>query len=129
MTSDGPRLDEPIRVAVVDDEADLRLLVRSLLSLDPRIKVVGEAADGTSALTLFDELRPDVLVLDQRMPGATGLEVAAQVLARVPDQLIILLSAFTDRTITDEAESLGVAAVLGKLLVEDLADEILRLSA
>lgn len=126
MSATG-RGDELIRV-VVDDEADLRLLVRSLLSLDPRISVVGEAADGPEALEVFDRLRPDVLVLDQRMPGASGLDVAADVLARVPGQAIILLSAFTDRTITAQAESIGVARVLGKLLVEQLPDEILRVA-
>lgn len=127
MSATG-RGDELIRVVVVDDEADLRLLVRSLLSLDPRISVVGEAADGPEALEVFDRLRPDVLVLDQRMPGASGLDVAADVLARVPGQAIILLSAFTDRTITAQAESIGVARVLGKLLVEQLPDEILRVA-
>lgn len=120
--------DEPIRVVVVDDEPDLRLLVRSLLSLDPRISVVGEAADGLEAIEVYDRLRPDVLVLDQRMPAASGLDVAAQVLARVPDQSIILLSAFTDRTITAQAEAIGVARVLGKLLMEQLPEEILRLA-
>lgn len=128
MTIDDPTEREPIRVVVVDDEPDLRLLVRSLLSLDPQIVVVGEGADGRQAIALFDDLRPDVLVLDHRMPGATGLEVAAQVLARVPGQPIILLSAFTDRTISQEAASLGVARVLGKLLVEQLPDEILRVA-
>lgn len=119
---------EPIRVVIVDDEADLRLLLRALLSLDPRMQVVGEASDGIEAITVYDELRPDVLVLDQRMPGATGLDVAAQVLARVPGQPIILLSAFTDRTITAEAEALGVARVVGKLLMEHLPEEILRIA-
>lgn len=127
MTGPGHE-SEPIRVVIVDDEADLRLLLRSLLSLDPRMQVVGEASDGTEAITVYDELRPDVLVLDQRMPGATGLDVAAQVLARVPGQPIILLSAFTDRTITAEAEALGVARVLGKLLIEQLPEEILRIA-
>lgn len=127
MTGPGHE-SEPIRVVIVDDEADLRLLLRSLLSLDPRMQVVGEASDGTEAITVYDELRPDVLVLDQRMPGATGLDVAAQVLARVPGQPIILLSAFTDRTITAEAEALGVARVLGKLLMEQLPEEILRIA-
>lgn len=127
MTADG-RQDEPIRVVVVDDEPDLRLLVRSLLSLDPRIVLVGEAADGIEAIEVYDRLRPDVLVLDQRMPGANGIDVAAQVLARVPGQAIILLSAFTDRTITAQADAIGVARVLGKLLVEQLPDEILRVT-
>jgi DNA-binding NarL/FixJ family response regulator len=116
-----------IRVLVVDDEPDLRLLVRTMLGLDQRFEIAGEAVDGGEGLARFRELRPDVLVLDQRMPVLEGLDVARQVLADHPDQAVILLSAHLDDRMRAEATSVGIRSVLGKQHIDGLADEILRL--
>ncbi len=105
---------------VVDDEADLRLLVRGVLQADPRFSVVGEAAGGEEALTLFDELGPDAIVLDYRMPDLNGLEVADRILRVHPDTPIILFSAFLDDHARSEAEQIGVKRCLSKDKVFEL---------
>lgn len=122
-------LTSTVRVLIVDDEPDLRLLLRAMLSLDPRIEIAGEAADGTRGLQLYQELRPDVLVLDQRMPGLEGLEVAARVLADHPHQVIVLISAYLDDAMRAEAQQLGVRSIMGKQHINEIGAEILRLAS
>lgn len=126
MTS-APQGTRTIRVLIVDDEPDLRMLLRTMLSIDQRFEVAGEAGDGGAGLALFRELRPDVLLLDQRMPVLEGLQVAAQVLADYPDQAVVLMSAFLNEAITEEALALGIRSVLGKQDLVSITDEILRL--
>lgn len=116
-----------IRVLIVDDEPDLRLLLRTMLTLDQRFEIAGEGTDGGEALTLFEQLRPDVLLLDQRMPVLTGLDVARQVLGEHPGQAVILLSAYLNDAVKAEAAALGVRGVIGKEHIVDLGPEILRL--
>jgi DNA-binding NarL/FixJ family response regulator len=117
---------EVVRVVIADDDPDIRVLLRSLLDLDHRIEVAGEASDGGEALDRFTELRPDVLVLDERMPVLYGLEVARRVLREHPEQALILCTAFVDDSVTSKAAELGVRCVLGKGEIHRLGDEILR---
>lgn len=124
----GAEMTRTIRVVIADDDPDIRVLLRSLLDLDRRIEVAGEAVDGGEALQRFTELRPDVLVLDERMPVMYGLEVAERVLAEHPGQAIILCTAFIDDSVVAAATRLGVQSVLGKGDVQRLGDEILRLA-
>ncbi|MFZ6004435.1 MAG: response regulator transcription factor [Actinomycetota bacterium] len=124
--SPPPQATDTIRVLIVDDEPDLRVLLRTMLSIDQRFEIVGEAADGVEGLELFEVLRPDVLVLDQRMPALEGLEVAAQVLAEDPDQTVLLMSAFLNDSIIAEAATLGVRGVISKQNLADIVEEILR---
>ena len=115
-----------IRVLIVDDEPDMRLLLRSLLLIDQRFEVAGEAVDGGQGVDRFRELRPDVVILDQRMPVLYGIEVARQILAEVPDQAIVLLTAYVDTALQAEAQALGVRRVLEKQEIMDLGPELLR---
>jgi len=86
----GPR--KPIRVLIAEDSAFLRKLLRSLLSADPEIQVVGEAADGRQAIALATRLRPQVIALDILLPGVDGLAVTQQILALHPRPIVILSS-------------------------------------
>ena len=121
-------------VLIVDDEIDIRLLVRAILeSSDLGVEVVGEAVDGINALEVFETLDPpevpDVVILDNRMPGREGLEVAADMLAQVPEQHIVIFSAFVTPELEARANELGVRACVGKSDFARLPDLVVSLSA
>lgn len=106
-----------VSILIVDDEQDMRFLARTVLTR-AGIQVVGEAADGYEAISKVKELDPPpvptVILLDNRMPGPSGLEVAAQILDRIPTQLIILFSAYLDDATIAEATRLGVSQCISK---------------
>ena len=114
---------------IVDDEADIRLVMRVGLDLaNEDLVVVGEAADGESALDLADELDPTIVVLDQRMPGLSGLETAVQLLERRPGQRMMLCSAFLDDRLRAEATAVGFLSCIRKDEIPQLP-ELLRAMA
>ena len=81
-----------VRVLVADDHRLMREGTAALLARDPRLDVVGLAADGREALTLAESLRPDVLVLDLWMPELSGIEVCAEARARLGDVQVLILT-------------------------------------
>lgn len=118
---------------IVDDDLDMRLLVRLVIEMaNEGLRVVGEAADGIEALEVYLELGPpavpDVVILDNRMPGLTGLQVAREIRARYPDQLVVLYSAFLDRDVQREAAEIGIAACLAKDEIDDLPARLRQLT-
>lgn len=106
-----------LTILVVDDDPDMRFLARAVLEKSG-IHIAGEASDGPEALVRLRELEPPpvptVILLDNQMPGPTGLEVAAQILADRPDQLIVLFSAYLSEAIVAEATEIGVTACVSK---------------
>ena len=121
-----------VSILIVDDERDMRLLARTVLAR-AGIHVVGEAADGAEAISKVAELDPPpvptVILLDNRMPGLSGLDVAAKILERTPGQLIILFSAFLDDETIALAKRFGVAACVSKKDVFALPELIRTLVA
>jgi DNA-binding NarL/FixJ family response regulator len=105
---------EPVSVLVVDDHPDVRFLVRMLLEEDDGVVVIGEAGSAADALALLDELDPDVVVLDARMPLVDGFEAAPRILDRRPGQQILLLTAVVDDVIRRRAREAGISACLSK---------------
>lgn len=108
---------------IVDDEMDMRMLVRVVIEMaNHGLSIVAEASDGAEALRVWRDLDgppvPDVVILDNRMPGLSGLEVAEQLLQERPGQLIVLYSAFLDQAVRAEADAVGIARCVSK---EDLA--------
>ena len=120
-------LQDTVRVMIADDNFDMRLLVRATLGGDARLDVVAEAEDGTSALNAYRSTRPDVSVLDYRMPGLTGLEVGTQILEEDPDARVLLFSAYLTPEITDAADQLGILC-LRKDLFMDLPVAVVELA-
>jgi len=105
-------MPDPLRILIADDEAVIRLGLRSMLE-DQGYRVVGEAADGTRALDLVRRLRPDLVFLDIKMPGIDGLQ-AAQALLTERAVPVIVLTAYADREFVDKAKDAGVLAYLVK---------------
>ena len=89
-------MSERIRALIADDEPLARELLRSMLAGEEDIEIVGEANDGSSALTLLDRLAPDLLFLDVQMPERDGFEVLREMRERDPDRLpvVVFVTAF-----------------------------------
>ncbi len=94
-------------VVVVDDQALFRSGLARLLDEDRRIKIVGEAGDGAEALAVVADLRPDVVLLDLRLPDAGGAEITAEILKRFPETKVLILTAFEIESYVVEALSAG----------------------
>jgi DNA-binding NarL/FixJ family response regulator len=84
-----------LRTVLVDDVADLRDMLRTLLLRDGRFTVVGEGADGSDALRLVGELQPEIVVLDIAMPGVDGITVLPDLRAACPACRIVMLSGYS----------------------------------
>lgn len=120
-------MEERIRVLIADDTAHVRRMLRSMLELDG-FDVVADVASGNEVADLVSGgLDPDVVVLDERMPGLDGVETARLVRAARPEQVILLYTAFPHIALEEAAAEAGVAAVLGKADgLEALEREITR---
>jgi CheY-like chemotaxis protein len=113
------------RAVVVDDNEDMAELIASVLDLAKvDVSVVATLTRPNDTMDAVRRLHPDVVVLDFMMPGSDGLEVAADILAEVPEQDIILFSAYLDGPIIAAAEQLGVRSCLGKDRLLELPDVV-----
>jgi DNA-binding NarL/FixJ family response regulator len=103
-----------IRVLIADDEAMMRAGVRSILESDPEIEVVFEAANGREAIDGAQRHRPDVAVLDIRMPGLDGLGAATEIAATVPGTRVVMLTTFGEDDYIERALGGGALGFLLK---------------
>ncbi|MGO1055873.1 response regulator [Crossiella sp. CA198] len=103
-----------IRVLVADDQALLRGSFRVLLETAPGLSVVGEAADGAEAVRLAVELRPDVVLMDVRMPVLDGIEATRRLRAEAPKVRVLVLTMFDDDSAVFTALRAGAAGFLLK---------------
>ena len=99
------------RVVIADDESIIRLDLKEILEGDGYL-VVGEAARGDDALAMINEFEPDLALLDVKMPGIDGIEVARQV--KDSNTTVVLLTAFSQRSLIESAREAGVVAYLVK---------------
>lgn len=103
-----------VRVLVVDDTDHVRRMLAEMLELDGFI-VVGQCASGIDAVALVDDVTPDVIVMDYKMPGMDGLEASKQIKDKRPDQAIVLYTAYLDPELEVKAKDAGVAMCVGKI--------------
>jgi CheY-like chemotaxis protein len=116
-------------VLIVDDEDDIRFLVRQLIAVaGDGYVVAGEASSGEEAIERWRELRPQVIVLDHRMPGLTGLEAAERILAEQPDLPILLFTAYRDDRVLRRAAGLGIRVCVSKADLNRLTVELRALA-
>jgi len=116
-----------IRAVVVDDQGLVRAGVRVLLQNSPDVDVVGEAADGHEAVRLVERVRPDVVLMDIRMPRMDGIEATRRILATVPQTNVLVLTTFAE---DDEVYGALAAGAIGFLVKDgdpnDMIDAVRR---
>jgi len=111
------------RVLIVDDHAVVRLGLKTLLSDQPSLEVVGEADSASSAAAAVARWRPDVVLMDIRMPGQSGLEATRQITEQFPETKVVMLTSYAD----DELLSRAIrAGAVGYLLKQADNDALLR---
>jgi len=105
----------PIRVLIVDDQSLVRMGFRMVLDAEPDIEVIGEAANGDNAVSLAEQLQPDVVLMDVRMPVVNGIEATSQIIAANPHCRVIILTTFD----LDEYAFGGLRAGASGFLLKD----------
>ncbi len=114
-----------IRLVLVEDEALVRLGMRQLLGFDPRIQLIADAASGDEALELIARESPDVVLMDVRLPGMSGVEVLKALRQRGIATPVILITTFDDEQAFLQAMHAGASAFLRKdISLEDLTAAI-----
>lgn len=111
-TPDLPPSVAPTRIVIAEDEALIRLDLKETL-IEEGYEIIGEAADGAEAIDLVNELRPDVAILDIKMPGTDGLTAARSI---IDDRLaaVVILTAFSQRDLIAQARDAGALAYVVK---------------
>ena len=119
-----------VRVLIADDHKLVREGLRSLLEKEPDMKVIGEAADGHTALSLVQQESPDVVIIDVAMPNLNGIEATRQILTKAPNTRVIALSMYTDRRFIIGMLNAGASGYLLKdCAFEELAAAIRAVAA
>ena len=113
----------PIRLLIVDDHPVVRDGLRGMFAADPEFTVVGEAADGARAVTLAASLRPDVILMDLRMPGVDGATAIRDLVARGIESRVLVLTTFDGDS--DVLAAIDAGAT-GYLLKDAPRDELVR---
>ena len=115
--------ERPVRVLLVDDHDFFRAGLRSLLTEEPDVEVVGEAPDGASGIELYPLRQPDVVLMDLKMPGISGIEATRRLLASWPDARVLVLTVSADDTAVLDAIRAGAS---GYIVKDATIDEIVR---
>jgi two-component system NarL family response regulator len=89
-----PPVERPVRVMVIDDHALVRRGIVALLAMRPEVEVIGEAGDGATAIELYQRLRPDVTLMDLRMPTLSGVEAITRLRGEAPDSRFVVLTTY-----------------------------------
>jgi DNA-binding NarL/FixJ family response regulator len=117
------RMPEEITCLIVDDHEVVREGLRLSLSRASHIRVVGEAADGEQAVSLVERRKPQVVIMDVRMPGMDGLEATRQILEQSPETAVLIFTAFSERSLLARGMESGAR---GYILKEAPHETLLR---
>ena len=107
-------MTEPITCLICDDHEVVREGLRLSLSRSENIRVVGEAADGNAAVTLAKRRRPNVVILDVRMPVMDGLAAAKAIASEVPETSVLMFTAFAERSLLTRGLEAGAKGYILK---------------
>jgi two-component system, NarL family, response regulator DevR len=103
-----------IRLLIIDDHEMVREGLKAMLSAEPDFTIVGDAANADQAFALIERQRPDVILLDVRLPGASGIEVCRTVTERYPEIAVIILTTFTDESLVEQCIKAGARGFIVK---------------
>jgi DNA-binding NarL/FixJ family response regulator len=117
-----------MRVVIVDDQDAFRIAMRALLSTIPGVTVVGEAGNGRDAVTVTARERPDIVLMDLRMPLVDGIAATRAIRARTPSTMILVLTTFDDDELVRKAIAAGAAGYLLKASPVDDIGAVLTLA-
>jgi two-component system, NarL family, invasion response regulator UvrY len=115
--------DEDVRVLTVDDQAVFRRAAHDVIMATLGFVAIGEAASGEAGVTAVTELRPDLVILDVRMPGIGGIEAARQITSAYPDTVVVLISIEDPDEVAHAVHGCGAAALVRK---QDFGPSLLR---
>jgi DNA-binding NarL/FixJ family response regulator len=104
----------PVKILIADDHPVIRQMVTATLQAELGFDVVGEAENGLQAVEKAGALKPDVVVLNIKMPVLDGFEAARRIRKNLPEVAIVILSSEADRRLIDEAKKIGVRAFVPK---------------
>lgn len=117
----------PLKVLIVDDSELVRTGLRALLGADPSISLAGEAGTVAAAVAESVRLKPDMVLLDIRLPDGTGFDACRQILAAQPDTRVLILTSVAEETMVDDAIRAGANGYLlkevnGRALIQAIHD-------
>jgi NarL family two-component system response regulator LiaR len=115
--------DKPIRILIVDDHAVVRRGIQALLATETDLEVIGEGQDGLEAAALYDQLKPDLMLLDLLMPKMSGIEAIQLIKEKDPDAKILVLTSFAA---DDQVFPAIKAGALGYLLKDTDPEDLVR---
>ncbi len=118
-----------LTVLLVDDHALVRRGFRRMLEDEPTFQIVGEASDGLEAVKMAQELRPDAIVMDCALPQMNGIEASRQIMAKLPNTAILMLSMHSEDTLVKQALEAGARGYILKNAMDlDLVSAIKKVA-
>ncbi len=123
MSADKP--EQPIRIAIIEDDPALRKMLVSLLQADPRYTVVAELAEGNAAIAAIPHLLPDIVLADLGLPDMSGIEVIRRLKAQCPNCSVLVITTFGDeKTVTAALQAGADGYLLKGIALEELKRDI-----
>ena len=103
-----------VRVLIIDDQEPFRSAAKMVVELTDGFEVAGEAGSGEDGLAMFDDLAPDLVLMDIKMPGMDGLEATSRIIAGDPNARVVVLSTYEADEFQERAIEVGAIAFISK---------------